>query len=131
TQTASALVALALASVAFYGGRAVWPVYALAALGAAVSTFDLPARQALVPMLVPREHLPNAISLNSIMFQTASVIGPSLGGILIATSSVAWVYVVNAVSFLFVLAALLMMRGIPARQEAERGSKNEVSLHAA
>ena len=52
----------------------------------AVGAFDLPARQALVPMLVPREHLPNAISLNTIMFQTASVVGPALGGLLIAAT---------------------------------------------
>jgi MFS family permease len=131
TQTGSALVAVALAGVAFSGGRAVWPVYALAALGAAVSTFDLPARQALVPMLVPREHLPNAISLNTIMFQTASVIGPSLGGLLIATSGVAWAYVINAFSFAFVIIALLMMRDVPARQPSEEGSRDDVSWHAA
>ncbi len=131
TQSAATMVALVLAILTFRGLTQVWPIYLLAALGSSAGAFDLPARQSLIPMLVPREHLPNAISLNSIMFQTASVIGPSLGGILIATSSVAWVYVVNAVSFLFVLAALLMMRGIPARQEAEGGSKNEVSLHAA
>ena len=53
-----------------------WPIYVLAAVGAAVGAFDLPARQALLPTLVPREHLPNAISLNTIMFQTASVLGP-------------------------------------------------------
>ena len=131
TQSAATMVALVLAILTFRGLTQVWPIYLLAALGSSAGAFDLPARQSLIPMLVPREHLPNAISLNSIMFQTTSVIGPSLGGILIATSSVAWVYVVNAVSFLFVLAALLMMRGIPARQEAEGGSKNEVSLHAA
>ena len=71
------------------GLTAVWPIYVLAALGAAVGAFDLPARQALVPTLVPREHLPNAISLNSIMFQTASIAGPALGGLLIAARSVA------------------------------------------
>jgi MFS family permease len=131
TQTGSALVAVALAGVAFSGARAVWPVYALAALGAAVSTFDLPARQALVPMLVPREHLPNAISLNTIMFQTASVIGPSLGGLLIATSGVAWAYVINAFSFAFVILALLMMRDVPARQPSQEGSRDDVSWHAA
>ena len=65
----------------FRGLTRVWPIYVLAALGAAVGAFDLPARQALVPTLVPREHLPNAISLNTIMFQTASVAGPALGGI--------------------------------------------------
>jgi MFS family permease len=131
TQSGSALVAVALAGVAFSGARAVWPIYALAALAAAVSTFDLPARQALVPMLVPREHLPNAISLNTIMFQTASVVGPSLGGLLIATSGVAWAYVLNAVSFAFVLVALLMMRDVPARQPSEGGSRDDVSWHAA
>jgi MFS family permease len=131
TQTGSALVAIALAAVAFSGARSVWLVYALAATAAAVGTFDLPARQALVPMLVPREHLPNAISLNTIMFQTASVAGPSLGGVLIATSSVGWAYVVNALSFSFVIVALLMMRDVPERQPSEAGSRDDISWHAA
>jgi MFS family permease len=131
TQAGSATVAAALALVARSGGASVWPVYALAALGAAVGTFDLPARQALVPMLVPREHLPNAISLNTIMFQTASVVGPSLGGVLIAASSVAWVYAVNALSFAFVIVALLMMRDVPEREPSQGGSRDDVSWHAA
>ena len=80
---------------------------------------------------MPREHLPNAISLNTIMFQTASVAGPALGGILIAVAGVGWVYVVNAVSFVFVIVALLMMRDVPARQASEAGSRDDVSLHAA
>jgi MFS family permease len=109
----------------------VWPIYALAALGAAVAAFDLPARQALIPMLVPRDHLPSAISLNTIMFQTASVIGPSLGGLVIAASGVGWVYAVNALSFGFVIVSLLMMRDVPARQPSEGGSRDDVSLHAA
>jgi MFS family permease len=131
TQTGSAIVAASLAFVAYSGSSKVWPVYALAALSAAVGTFDLPARQALVPMLVPREHLPNAISLNTIMFQTASVIGPSLGGVLIAASSVAWAYAVNALSFAFVIVALLMMRDVPEREPSEAGSRDDVSWHAA
>src|SRR5580765_2366502 len=131
TQTGSALVSVALAVAAFRGTSAVWPIYVLAALGAAVGTFDLPARQALVPMLVPREHLPNAISLNTIMFQSASVAGPALGGVLIATTSVGWAYVVNAGSFGFVILALLMMRDVPQRQASEGGSRDDVSWHAA
>jgi MFS family permease len=131
TQTASALVSVALAAAAFRGTSAVWLIYLLAALGAAVGTFDLPARQALVPMLVPREHLPNAISLNTIMFQSASVAGPAFGGVLIATTSVGWVYVANAASFGFVIVALLMMRDVPARQASEGGSRDDVSWHAA
>jgi MFS family permease len=131
TQTAATIVAVGLAVVAFRGLHRVWPIYVLAALGSAVGAFDLPARNALVPSLVPREHLPNAISLNTIMFQTAAVVGPSLGGVLIATTSVGWVYVANAVSFSFVIVALLMMRDVPARSPSEAGSRDDVSLHAA
>jgi MFS family permease len=131
TQIAATIVAAALAALAFHGLAHVWPIYALAAVGAAVGAFDLPARGALVPTLVPREHLPNAISLNTIMFQTASVVGPSLGGLLIAATSVGWVYVANAVSFSFVIIALLMMRDVPARALSEAGSRDDVSLHAA
>src|SRR5438132_3212358 len=131
TQTGSAVVAGALALTAYLGTRSVWPVYGLAALSAAVSTFDLPARQALVPTLVPREHLPNAISLNTIMFQTASVVGPSLGGILIGTSGVVWAYLINALSFVCVIAALLMMRDLPEREPSEEGSRDDISWDAA
>jgi MFS family permease len=131
TQTAATIVAVGLAAVAFRGLQQVWPIYVLAALGSAVGAFDLPARNSLVPSLVPREHLPNAISLNTIMFQTASVAGPSLGGVLIAATSVGWVYVANAVSFSFVIVALLMMRDVPARSPSEGGSRDDVSLHAA
>jgi MFS family permease len=131
TQIAATLVAAALGVVAFQGVTSVLPVYALAALGAAVGAFDLPARNALVPTLVPREHLPNAISLNTIMFQTASVVGPSLGGILIAAAGVGWVYVANAISFAFVIVALLMMRDVPVREPSAPGARDDVSLHAA
>ena len=131
TQTAAVLVALALAAVAFTDIRNVSLIYALAALGSAVGAFDLPARNALVPTLVPREHLPNAISLNTIMFQTASVAGPALGGILIAASSVGSAYLANAVSFGFVIIALLMMRDVPAREPSAPGARDDVSWHAA
>jgi MFS family permease len=135
TQVLSTLVALVLALLAFQGVTHVWPIYLLAALGSAVSAFDLPARQALVPTLVPREHLPNAISLNTIMFQIAAVLGPSLGGVLIAASGVGWAYVANAISFLFVAAALVLMKGVSGRplkdETASASSRDDVSLHAA
>jgi MFS family permease len=129
TQSCSTMVAIALTALTFRGLHEVWPLYVLSALGASASAFDLPARQSLVPTLVPREHLPNAISLNSILFEAASVVGPSLGGILIAQASLTWVYALNAISFLFVISALLMMRHVPKRQEG--APKGEVSLHAA
>jgi MFS family permease len=131
TQVLATVVALILAVLAARQITVVWPIYVLAALGAAVGAFDLPARNALVPTLVPREHLPNAISLNTIMFQLASVLGPSLAGLVIATTSVTWVYVANAISFGAVVAALLMMRDLPGRGPAVAGSRDDVSVHAA
>jgi MFS family permease len=117
TQTGSAIVAVGLALLAFSGNTSVLPVYALAALSSVVGAFDLPARQSLVPSLVPREDLPNAITLNTIMQQTSQVLGPALGGIVIASSSVGWAYVFNAVSFAAVIVALLQMRNAPGRPE--------------
>jgi MFS family permease len=117
TQSGSAVVALGLAWLAFSGNTSVWPVYALAALSSAVGAFDLPARQSLVPNLVPRQDLPNAISLNAIMQQTSQVLGPALGGIVIASANVGWAYMINAVSFAAVIVALLLMRDVPGRPE--------------
>ena len=130
TQSLATLVALTLAILTFRGLSAVWVLYAMAALGSSIGSFDPPARQALVPMLVPREHLPNAISLNTIMVQAASVAGPALGGLLIGTVGLGWVYLVNALSFGCVIAALLMMRGVPARVESAT-ERDDVSIRAA
>ena len=111
TQSLMTVLAGLLALATLHGLSSVWPIYVLAACASAAGSFDLPARQALVPTLVPREHLPNAISLNTIATQTASVVGPAVGGLLIAHVNVGWVYVCNSVSFLFVIAALIMMKG--------------------
>ena len=100
TQSTMALLAVVLATMTFRGLSSLWPIYVLAACSSAAGAFDLPARQSLVPNLVPREHLPNAITLNTIMVQIASVAGPALGGVVIATGGVAWVYALNAASFL-------------------------------
>ena len=76
-------------SLTWRGLHAAWPVYAIAAASSAAGAFDLPARQSLTPNLVPREHLPNALTLNTIMFQVAAVVGPALGGIVIGQLGVA------------------------------------------
>ena len=127
TQSASAVVAGVLAVLTFHGLSRPWPIYVLAGLGAVSGAFDGPARQAMLPNLVPREHLANAISLNAIMLQIASVAGPSVGGILIATLGVGWVYAVNAASFGCVITALLLMRDVPGH-DASRPA--EISLGA-
>ncbi|HEY7192846.1 MAG TPA: MFS transporter, partial [Gemmatimonadales bacterium] len=110
TQTTLALLAGTLAALTFGGLRTLWPIYLLSALSSAAASFDGPARQALIPNLVPRGHLSSAISLNTLMFQIASVVGPTLAGLMIAGPGLGWVYAVNAASFLMVLVALLLMR---------------------
>ena len=127
-QAAMTLFAGLLAWATLAGAASVWHLYTLTALGAAAGAIDNPARQSLFPNLVPREHLPNAISLNTIMFETAAVVGPTLGGLIIAYSDVGWVYVFNTVSFLAVIASLLLMRSVPG---AAPGSRRDLSLGAA
>ena len=84
-------------------------IYAMAATTAATGAFDGPARQALVPNLVRKEHLTNALSLNNINAQVASISGPMLAGFVIAGLGVGAVYWINALSFLAVIVALLFM----------------------
>ncbi len=127
TQSMMTVLAGLLALATFHGLTSVWPIYVLAACASAAGSFDLPARQALVPTLVSREHLANAISLNTIATQTAMVVGPALGGLLIAHVNVAWVYVCNSLSFLFVIGALALMKGqgrthIEGTAERDRGN---------
>ena len=130
TNIGGATVAVILAVLAFEGLRVVWPIYLLAAVGASVGAFDPPARHALVPMLVPREHLPNAISLNTVIVQAASVTGPALGGAIIAIGNVGWAYAINAVSFLFVVGSLLMMRDVPGTDRTHAASRDTISVAA-
>jgi len=132
TQSLAALVAFGLSFLAYHGVSHLWPVYVLAAIGGGVSAFDLPARAALMPMLVPREHLPNAITLNTIMFQIASVVGPAAAGVVIAWTGVGMTYALNGVSFFFVIVALLMMRDVPkTKLSTAEGARNDVSWKAA
>lgn len=128
TNTLLTLIAGALAIATFRGLDVVWPIYLLTALSSAVGVFDGPARQSLVPTLLPAQDFPNAISLNTIMFQAACVLGPLLGGIVIASLSVGWVYLLNAISFVAVIIALMRMRGVPERAVHER---SDISLKAA
>jgi MFS family permease len=121
TQSAMAVLATALATLTFRGLHVVWPVYLLAGLTAAAGSFDGPARQSLIPNLVPRQHLSSAIGLNTMMFQLAAVAGPSLAGLVIAGWSIGWVYVVNAISFLTVIGALIAMRDHPRAAGARAG----------
>jgi MFS family permease len=130
TQSVMAVFAAVLAALTFHGLQSVWPVYAISAAGAAAGAFDLPARQALTPNLVPREDLPNALTLNTIMFQVAAVTGPALGGIVIGQLGVGWAYAFNAASFVVVIVALLLMTDVKGH-DGSAEKKTEFTLHAA
>jgi len=102
----SALLALIISL-----GKANVPIlYAFAALTAAAAAFDSPTRQALIPSLVPRERLPNALTLNVLAWETAAVLGPATGGVIIKVFGVSMAYWINAASFLAVLSAIVAMR---------------------
>ena len=133
-QGAMTLAAVGLAVLTFTGHDSLGAIYAVTALSAAASAFDGPARQALLPRLVPPGHLPGAFSLNLAMFHAAMISGPALAGLLIArlapgaahgAKGLGWIYVLNALSFLAVLAALASMRTsgrVEAPPEGARGA---------
>ena len=127
TQTTMLLSAAALALVTALGLEHVWPIYALTALSSAATAFDNPARQALLPSLVPEEVFPNAVSLGFVAFQVAMVTGPVVGGLVLARFGPATVYAANAVSFLAVIAAVLLIRASGKGKDKEA---SRVSLDA-
>jgi predicted MFS family arabinose efflux permease len=88
----------------------VWPILILSFFVGVAQAFGGPAYSALVPSLVDREDLPNAISLNSIQFNLARVIGPALGGMALKTVGAAWCFGMNAISYLAVIATLIIVR---------------------
>lgn len=118
TNAAAALFALVLAAVSFARLDSVWIIYLLTALTSAVAAFQGPAFQSLVPNLVPPKELTNAISLNSLSLQTATIAGPALAGLVMSFANVGVVYTINALSFGAIILALLLMRyrgGVAAR----------------
>jgi MFS family permease len=144
-QSAMTLVSVGLAALAWTRRDSLAAIYLLNAVQAGAAAFDNPARQALVPRLVPISELSGALALNLTMFQAATIAGPGLAGLLIAgtsvvrapgpagapatdTSRLGLVYALNAISFLFVLAALATMR-VSGRAESAAAS-NEAPLLA-
>lgn len=110
TQAASMVFAAALAGVTLAGVVEPWHVYLLAGLRGVSLVFDHPARQQLTFQMVGREHVPNAVALNSSLFNGARVVGPALGGAVIAGAGPGAAFLLNAVSFLAVLGSLALIR---------------------
>lgn len=100
-----------------------WIIYAVVLVAATVSSFEFPARQAIVPSLVPREQMANAISLSMVMMQLTFVIGSSLGGFVIAWVGVANTYWLDVISYFVVIGSLLLMvvPRIPVEKRAQSG----------
>jgi MFS family permease len=109
TQTTMTLTALALGLLTWQGTIQIWHIYVLTAIQAVATSFDGPARQALVPNLIPRPALSSAFSLQSIASNTGSIVGPGLGGIVIAYLGLQYAYLFNAASFLAVIFTLLLI----------------------
>jgi MFS family permease len=127
TQTTLAGVALILGILtATHHLTPAW-IYALTMLGAAAMAFDNPARQSLIPSLVEKKHLTNALSMMSVSFRTSTIIGPVLAGFFIARGGLGETYFLNAISFLAVIGALIAMRLAPVVQTAILGIPNEVT----
>jgi MFS family permease len=110
TQIVAMLLSLVLAVLTDSGRVKVWHIYAVTFLSTAVMTFDQPARSAMIPSLVPREHLATAFALNITLRQAAFLAGPFIGGVLIAWAGLSWSYYIDAASFLGVIVCLFYMR---------------------
>lgn len=126
TQSAMLIAASILAWLTWTGGETLVALYAVTALTSAAGSFDNPARQALIPKLVPRAELPAALSMNLTIFHAAMIGGPALAGLMIAmsdggTKGLAWIYAINAASFAGVIVAIVRMR-TSGRPEGEPGS---------
>ena len=129
TQTVMLASAALLTAGTLAGLASVWPIYILSAFASAASAFDVPARQALMPTLVPAEDFPNAVSLGIAVFNVATIAGPAIAGFLLAESGPAVIYGINALSFLAVIAALIAMR-TSGKPELESEPRNALSFAA-
>ncbi len=126
TQAAQVLLALMMAILTWTGTATVTNLLIINALLVAIFCLDSPARSALLPSLVKREHYGNAVSLNIIGYNTSTVAGPAIAGFLIATTGVASIYALNSLSFVILLFALFAMSA----HGAVEGAVQPASVHA-
>jgi MFS family permease len=122
TQTAAMGLSFGLAGLTLFGVVRVWEIVSIAFLAGIVNAFDVPIRQAFLVQMVGRQDLPNAIALNSSIFNGARVVGPAIAGFAIAWIGEGWCFFLNGVSFLAVIVALMMMRLAKVEPHANAGS---------
>lgn len=127
TQVGQMLCAIALAAFTFTGTITAEAIYMVALALGIITTLDNPARQSFVGLMVPPKLLPNAVALNSGNFNLARLTGPAIAGVLVAAVGAGWAFAVNALSFVAMLAALLLMD--PATfEKAPRGRRGPGAL---
>ena len=110
TEGFDVVIAAILAVLTLTGKTTVLHIYLISGALAAMNALEGPSRQSLIPHLVPREHFSNAVSVQTLMFTTASIVGPALAGLIVGYANVGYVYAINAVSFVAVVVSLLLMR---------------------
>jgi MFS family permease len=110
TQAAFMVTAGLLAGLTLSGHATVWEIYVLAGVTGMITVLDTPVRQAFTIQMVGRDELPNAVALNSSLFNASRIVGPAIAGGLIAVAGVGICFLINALSYLAVLAALWLMR---------------------
>ena len=110
TQLVMLASAGALSIITASGMSSIWPIYLLTAISSAAVAFEAPARQALLPALVPAEDFQNAVSLYLIVFHVSMIAGPAIAGLLLGSHSPALIYAINALSFLAVIVAVMLIR---------------------
>jgi hypothetical protein len=113
SQTLLMFTSLALALLTFTDSMSIAFIYAMTVVTGALQAIGRPARQALIPNIIPREELGGAISMNTLSFQVATVLGPAIGGFAIAAFGLGWVYLYDALAFVITIAAVAMMHARP------------------
>lgn len=127
TQGSMALVGAGLAIVTLLGAAQFWNVCVFAlALGVATA-FDIPARQAFVGQLVADEALPNAVALNSAAFNGARLLGPAIGGLLVAVAGAGWVFALSALLFAGIISAILLLRAGEIRPVERASGRGQIA----
>src|SRR5512136_2260572 len=123
TQVASLIQSSILAALALTGVIQIWHIVVLSIALGCINAFDVPSRHSFViEMVEGKEDLGNAIALNSMMFNGARLIGPSVAGIMLATTGEGICFLINAISYIFVIISLLLMRNV--KREVKRKSGN-------
>lgn len=123
TQSALMVLAFAVAGVTLAGSASVATIIPIVGLSGIVLAFNAPAFQAIIPDLVPSSLVVDAVSLNAAQFSVARVIGPAIGGFLVAAAGAGWAFLTNGASFLAVIVALMCMRSVPHDPPTSAGTR--------